>query len=675
MKARYSIFRDSEINETYAEWSEPVSGWELHPLKTSTFSRRTFSSTTITRHYQKAANLRHWGSFKDPGVRAAIFYTLTGRQSPKIIFRKLGHLCPFFCCLESYFRPGFLLKHLGLTEKKTMATRMPDVLKTNWNGARRLAIACAVLVVIAGARLHAQSYQVLYNFNCASGGCTPEGALVQGKDGNLYGTTSAGGSNNLGTIFVVSTAGTGYTVLWNFDSSTGAPTGGLTVSSVDGNFYGTTGSTLYRFVLSTLTLTVLHTFSNTEGIPQGPPVEDTHKNLYGVNDLGSSPGTAYRFTVATDTYELLTGKVPVFPSGPLFLASDGHLYGATSFGGKDEAGTIFSITSKGGIKTVYYFTGEDDGTSPNAPLVEGKDGNLYGTAYSGGFANFGTIFNLTLPKPMMPSVETPLHYFDRSGTDPYNPGAGLLAASDGNFYGSTTEGGADNLGSLFEWQPGGGGSFLELFDLSGTTGTTAGANPNSNMIEDTNGVFYGVTPAGGSNGSGNGDGVLFSLTPLNLLSHISLCCNWWVILDQPVTVIGQNLTGVISVEFGTVAARFRPGSNTYLTAYVPSAAIDSPVTVTLATGLQLQTQQNARILPRITNLDPSSGPVGTQVGIVGGGFAGTTQVTFGGVATGNFTVVSPALIQATVPSGAQTGKVVVKTPNGSATSKQTFTVN
>lgn len=553
-----------------------------------------------------------------------------------------------------------------------MATRMPDVLKTNWNGSRRLAIACALLVVIAAAPLHAQSYQDLYNFDCASGGCTPEGALTQGKDGNLYGTTSAGGLNNLGTIFMVSTAGTGYTVLWNFDSSTGAPSGGLTLSTVDGNFYGTTVSTLYRFVSSTQTLTILHEFSSTEGTPQGPPVENKYKVLYGVNALGANPGTAYSWTVTTGTYALLKGQPPGFPSGPLFLASDGNLYGATSSGGKDEAGTVFSVTSKGGIKKVYSFTGEDDGTSPNAPLVEGKDGNLYGTAGAGGYFNRGTIFNLTLPTPSTPSAETTLYAFEETGSDPYTPAAGLLAASDKNFYGTTCCGGVDDLGSLFELSS---GSFTDLFDLTGSTGTTAGASPNTNMIEDTNGVFYGVTPEGGSNGTGNGDGVLFSLTPPNPLSHISLCCNWWVILDQPVTIVGQSLTGVISVEFGSVAARFKPGSDTYLTAYVPSAAIDSPVTVTLATGLQLQSQQNARILPKIKNLDPSSGPVGTPVDIVGGGFAGTTQVTFGGVATGNFTVVSPSLIQATVPSGAQTGKVGVTTPNGSASSKETFTVN
>ena len=533
---------------------------------------------------------------------------------------------------------------------------------------RNAALVCLLSMTWVAAPIWAQSYRDLYNFDCSSGGggCTPEGALIQGTDGNLYGTTTAGGANGLGTIFKVSTTGTGYTVLWNFDSSTGASTGGLTRSSFDGNLYGTTVSTLYRFVVSSQSLTVLHTFSTTEGVPAGPPVEDTQYNLFGA----TGPGMAYVWRVATSTYTALKGKVPKSPSGPLVLASDKNLYGASFSGGSNDAGAVFNITSSGKTSTVYSFTGLDDGFSPNAPLAEGKDNQLYGTASGGGFFNDGTIFSLTLATPS--SFETTQYEFNNTNSQAYEPGAGLLAASDGNFYGSTQLGGVDNLGTIFQFQSG--GSFIQYVDLSGTTGIDLGASPDTNMMEDTNGTFYGVTPAGGTNGSGDGDGVLFSFTPPNPLSHISLCCNWWVILDQPVTIIGQNLTGVISVQFGSVAARFRAGSDTYLTALVPSAAIDGPVSVTLATGLQVESAQGVHVLPKITSLDPSSGPVGTVVDVVGGGFAGTSTVTFGGVAATNFTVVSPALVQATVPAGAVTGKVIVTTPNGSATSKQTFTV-
>ena len=555
---------------------------------------------------------------------------------------------------------------LNLGEETVSATRILNVRKTNWSGSLRLALACAWLVALAAAPLHAQYYQDLYDFDCTSGlGCEPYGTLTQGTNGNLYGTQGSGGSNNYGTIFMVSTAGA-YTVLFNFDATTGGPSLGLTLASYDLNFYGTTANTLFRFNPSTLALTVVHTFGSTEGSPFGPPVQGTNKNyLYGLAALTDSTGTAYQLTVSTETFELLPSKVPGLPSGPLFLASDGYLYGTTANGGPYKAGEVFRMTTAGAVKKLYSFTDGYDGGAPNAPLAEGKDGNLYGTAYNGGDYGYGTIFELSLPSYGVGSV----YSFDGVDSAGGGPEAGLLAASDGNFYGSTYSGGLDGMGTLFEWQLG--GTFIPLFDFSGNGGLVSGARPNTALMEDTNGQFYGLTFAGGA----NGDGVFYTLTPPDPVSHIALCCTWWVILDQPVPILGQNLTGVINVYFGSVPAQFQPGSDTFLMADVPSAAIDGLVTVTLATGQQIESQQSVHILPKITNLDPSSGPVGTQVGIVGGGFAGTTKVTFDGVAATKFTVVTPALIQATVPAGATTGKVGVLTPNGSAHSKETFTVN
>jgi len=548
------------------------------------------------------------------------------------------------------------------------ATGILDVQKTNWNRSIRLAPACALLVAFAAAPLHAQHYQDLYDFLCTTG-CMPYGALKQGANGNLYGTTPSGGANNLGTVFMVSLAGA-YTDLFDFDATTGAGGGGLTLATLDGNFYGTTTNTLFRFNPSTNAFTILYTFGSTDGVPQGPPVEAKDFNLYGLGALTGSAGTAYRLTVSTETYQLLPGSVPGYPSGPLFAASDGYLYGATVNGGHLEAGELFRLNTKtGAIKKLYAFTDEDDGASPNAPLTQGiKDGNLYGTAHIGGYygdGTYGTIFELTLPSDGFGAA----YSFDGSSGAGSNPSAGLLAASDGNFYGTTYGGGMSDLGTIFEWQTG--GSYIPLDDFSGNGGLVSGASPTTALMEDTNGLFYGLTPSGGANGVG----VFYTVTPPNPVSHINACCNWFVVLDQPVMILGQNLSQVFSVDFGSVQAQFQPGSDTYLLAYVPSAAIDSPVTVTFETGLQLETEQSVHILPKITNLDPPRGQVGTPVSISGGGFAGATEVTFGGIATGNFTVVNPGLIQATVPAGAVTGKVEVVTPNGSAKSPKRFTVN
>jgi uncharacterized repeat protein (TIGR03803 family) len=526
---------------------------------------------------------------------------------------------------------------------------------------------CALLAAFAAAPLYAQHYQDLYDFNCNSG-CTPYGRLTQGANGNLYGTSSAGGANNLGTIFMVSLTGA-YTDLYDFTATTGAGGGGLTLESLDGNFYGTSQYTLFQFNPSTNAFAIMHTFGSTEGTPAGPPVENKDFNLYGVAGIPDSNGTAYSFTVSTATFELLPNPIPGYPSGPLFAASDGFMYGATVNGGHPEAGLLFRMSTKGAIKRIYTYQDNGDGAHPNAPLTQGiKDGNLYGTTYAGGFytdAGDGTIFEVSLPSDNFGAV----YSFNGAGGASTNPGTGLLSASDGNFYG-TSSGGASNVGTIYEWQTG--GSFLELFDFTGNGGIVSGANPSTPIMEDTNGMFYGLTQAGGANGAG----VFYTMAPANPLSHIDLCCNWFVVLDQPVLIFGQNLSQIYSVTFGSVNAQFEQGSGngTYLTVFVPSAAIDSTVTVTLETGLQLETQQAVHILPAITTLRPQTGEPGALVSISGGGFAGTTEVTFGGVAATSFTVVNPGLIQATVPAGAVTGKVGVITPNGSAKSPKGFRV-
>ncbi|HLZ42248.1 MAG TPA: choice-of-anchor tandem repeat GloVer-containing protein [Candidatus Sulfotelmatobacter sp.] len=552
------------------------------------------------------------------------------------------------------------------------------VLRIAGAGSSRLPLACALLVFLVAAPLCAQTYQDLYDLDCP-GGCTPwdRGRLTQGTDGNLYGTTEYGGTNGFGTIFRVNPSGAGYTVLWNFDgATTGAnPIAALTLSSVDGNFYGATFDggtygdslgTVFSFNPSTSTLTVLHHFDPSEDSPWVPPVEGKDKNLYGMTHSGAT----YRVTPPAGTFQLLANKVPGTPTGPFLLAADGTLYGTTGTGGTNFQGTIFRMTTAGVIQTLYSFTGNSDGGGPNAPLVQASDGTFYGTT-SYDLQNFdGTVFKFTLK----PFKLTTLHNF--TGSDGANPDAGLLLATDGNLYGTTSSGGqgGNDFGTLFEITTG--GVFTHLFDFTGDVVGVAGAQPRTTLMEDTNGILYGLTSTGGLNGvDAGGYGVFYSLTLPNVNTNITLCCNWWVILDQPVTILGQNLTGVFSVSFGGAAAQFTPGSDTYLTAYVPNGAVDGVATVTLATGQQLQSQQTVHILPKVTSLDPLSGSVGTVVNVSGGGFSGTKKVTFGGVAASNFTTLSPSLIQATVPTGAVTGKVVVTTPNGSANSKQTFTVH
>jgi len=552
--------------------------------------------------------------------------------------------------------------------------RILDILKTSWHGSRRLALACALLLTIAAAPLRSQTYQDLYDFNCNTGGCNPfdSGQLTQGADGNLYGTTTDDNTNRYGTIFRVTPSGT-HTELFKFNGTNGArPIGGLTLAS-DGNFYGTTSSggsaygTVFRFT-PPATLKVLHVFNYTDGdSPEAPPVEAKDGNLYGATYAGQT----YRIRLPAGTFKQLPNNTPGFTFDPLLLASDGNLYGTTFNGGPGGSGpgTVFRMTTAGAIKVIHNFTGTgNDGAFPDSPLTQAADGNLYGTTHDGGANNSGEVFKLTLS-----GTFTALHSFDvYSGSSELNndgggPVAGLLAGSGGNLYGANSLGGAFGNGTLFRITTG--GSFTKLFDFG--TGIESGPQPLATLVEHTNGISYGVTDGSASSGSGN----FYSLTPTTKIPILIVEGPVWLKPGQPVEILGNNLNEVSTITFAGVQAQFQPGSDTYLIATVPSAAVDGPITATLVTGQQIESAGAMRILPVITNLNPSSGHVGAQVNIVGGGFAGAKKVTFGGVKATSFTVSSPTLIQAIVPTGAKTGKVSVATPNGTAISKITFTVN
>jgi uncharacterized repeat protein (TIGR03803 family) len=357
----------------------------------------------------------------------------------------------------------------------------------------------------------------------------------------------------------------------------------------------------------------------------------------------------------------------------LFLASDGNLYGTTDNGGNFGQGTVFRMTTPGGaIKILHHFNGTD-GSRPDGPLIQGTDGKLYGTTVTGGANGSGEVFQMTLS-----GTFKVIFSFD-AFTDPDqicnndggNPAAGLMLAADGFFYGVTFNGGANCLGTIFRVSNT--GSFGKLFDFAGSGGAVSGANPTTTLKLHTNGIIYGLTESGG--GPTN-QGSYFSLSPSNNLIHILIVEGpIFVLPGQPVEIFGNNLTHVANVYFGSGAAQFQIGSDTFLRATVPSSAIDAPISAVFDTGLQVETLMSVHILPIITNLDPTSGQVGMQVGIVGGGFSGAKKVTFGGVKATSFTVVTPSLIRAIVPAGAVTGKVAVTTPNGKAMSKQIFTVN
>ncbi len=435
----------------------------------------------------------------------------------------------------------------------------------------------------------------------------------------------------------------------------------------DDNFYGGTDyggtygdGTLYRFTLPS-TLKVLHQFTGgADGFGTGAaPVEAQDKNLYGV-----TTGPAYRVTLKTGAFKTLPHNAPGETFASLLLASNGYMYGVTYAGGTFGDGTVFRMTTGGAIHTEYNFTGGTDGSCPASDLFQGSDGNLYGTI-TGYCGSSGAVFQFN-PKT---KALVGMHSF--AGPEGAVPKAGLAAGPAGYLLGVTSQGGANGNGTAFEIGMTNPFPFTKLADF--LPGDSSGAV--STLLLNTDGAYYGLAYSGG----GYGQGYVYKLAPNNLIATIIVEGPVWVRPEDKVTILGDNLGEAINVTFAGVQASFQPGSNTYLTAEVPSAAVDGPITVTLTNpqGQQetLQSQESMHILPIITNLDPTSGAVGTQVGIVGGGFVGTSKVTFGGVKATTFTVVTPTLIQAIVPADAKTGRVAVTTPNGRAVSKQTFTVN
>jgi uncharacterized repeat protein (TIGR03803 family) len=298
----------------------------------------------------------------------------------------------------------------------------------------------------------------LVTFN-GTNGSYPEAPLIQGNDGNFYGTTCAGGTNGDGTVFGIKTNGV-FTCLASFAVTNGAQAIAGLVQGTDGNFYGTTISggnsprqsygygTVFKMT-SDGTLTRLYSFpgSGFTGIyPDAGLVEGPDGDFYGTTEGGMS-GYTYGAIFKINTNGVLN-KLFNFdlenestdgstPRGPLVLGPDGNFYGMTYAGGANGLGTVFRISTNGTLNCLVTFNGTNGANDDNeiynlsGPfLVLATDGNFYGTTPSGGASGLGTIFMMT-PNGTLTTVYS---FIDNNGANP----TGLIQASDGNFYGTTT---------------------------------------------------------------------------------------------------------------------------------------------------------------------------------------------------------------------------------------------
>jgi uncharacterized repeat protein (TIGR03803 family) len=407
-------------------------------------------------------------------------------------------------------------------------------------------------------------------------GSTPDGGLVQGNDGNFYGTTFFGGTNLDGTVFKISSNGA-LTSLYSFQVvPDGAnPWAGL-VQGSDGYLYGTTqtgGSNLYDygtvFKISTNgVLTTLHSFTDGSGAipdgatPYGRLVQGSDGFLYGTTEQGGTNNDGTVFKISTDgalTYlHEFTGPPDdgEDPDGGLVQGSDGNFYGTTSLGGTNYDGTVFKMSTNGALTILYSFTGINDGRGPGGELVQGSDGNFYGTTYEGGGTNdAGTLFQISTN-----GVLTNLWSFT-GGVDGGNPYNGLVQGSDGKFYGTTDRGGTNDEGTVFQINTNRVLTSLYSFGaiLNADNSPLDGGYPIGPLVQGSDGSFYGTTSLGGTND--DDEGTVFRLT-IVVPAAPQLAIALWganVILTWPTDATGftlQSTTNLASPDWITVSGQF-----------------------------------------------------------------------------------------------------------------------
>ncbi len=546
----------------------------------------------------------------------------------------------------------------------------------NRSSCYRFTLILLVSVVLATTAVNSQTFSVLYNFGTHSDDPTNpafSGIVAQGRDGNLY-STAIGGTGGVGAMFKVPPSGA-LTVPYTFDADHN-PFGGLTLGT-DGNFYGTTNSggtsnmgTVFKVTPGGI-LTVLHNFANSGdgAYPYAPPIQGADGNFYGTTTQANvGYGTVYKITsqgafTTLHSFEIAQGE---YPFAPLVQASNGKLYGTAQMGGTSTkcvggCGTVFSITPSGAFSVLYNFDKTHGGT-PESPLIQGSDGDLYGTTTAFGAYCCGVVFRLTTAGAI-----TVLHSFGGSTNDGINVIAGVVQATDGNLYGTTAGGGTTEQGTIFRISPISPYAYKILHDFDGT----AGSSPQTTLVQHTNGLLYGDTQAGGTNTPFCGPCGIFYRLNVGLKQFVRLVSASGKV-GNTVGILGQGFTGTTSVSFDGISATFKVISGTFLTATVPAGALSGSVTVATPGG-ELTSSGAFRVTPQVTGFSPTSGPVGTLVPITGVSLTQATKVQFG-PASASFTIDSDTSLTATVPAGAETGKITVTTAGGTAVSKNIFTV-
>ncbi len=445
------------------------------------------------------------------------------------------------------------------------------------------------------------SFTVLVDFNLFNGDIPTNMAPVQGTDGGLYGTTFYGGLRAEGNVFRIGPKG-GLSNLYSFCAGGGTCSDGATtyagvIQGMDGNFYGTTNvggtsdacaggcGTVFQLTPQGVLIT-LHDFDGTDGNDvRGTLLQATDGNFYGTSIHGGAQngGAVFRIT-PEGTFSTLYSFCSLTnctdgdgPLGGLVQASDGNLYGTTLTGGEPGGGygTVFKLTLTGILTTIHVFN-FSDGAQPYAPLTQASDGKLYGTTSDGGTFHQGSIFSIT-PTGTFRNL---YNFCSQSGafcTDGNQVFSGVIQGTDGNFYGTTFTGGTNDYGTIFRLTPQGRLTTLYSFD------NTTGANPYGTLAQATNGLFYGTASYGGTSTSCYaGCGTLFRFSQ-GLGQFVTTQTSIGKV-GSPAVILGTDFTGSTQVTFNGAPASFTIVSPSEIIATVPTGATSGSIYVTTPSG-------------------------------------------------------------------------------------------
>ncbi len=382
-----------------------------------------------------------------------------------------------------------------------------------------LSLVLVLLLLSAASPSQARTYKVLHNFNVSrKNGATPSAGLILDAQGNLYGTALGAGMFNGGVVFKITPAGK-ESVLYYFGSGNdGAGPVASLLRDSSGNLYGTTffggGGLGTVFKLNKAGAeTMLYPFNGTGGeAPAAGVIQDTAGNLYGTTTSGGKNGVGVVFKLSKSGVETVLynfGTDSGFtdgavPAAGLIQGAQGNLYGTTEYYGTGgfTGGVVFKLDANDTETVLYPFTGGRDGGEPVAGVIQDAAGNFYGTTMAGGNSGNGVVFELSKS-----GKETVLHSFT-GGNDGGTPVAGLIPDSAGNLYGTTKMGGKFNNGVVFKLTPQSGGKWKETV-LHNFTGANDGGQPLGGLVQDRVGNLYGTASTGGKYGYG----VVFKLLP------------------------------------------------------------------------------------------------------------------------------------------------------------------